>query len=69
MRMTVKATAHSKPRGLALQHYHGSCQPPAAETRILLADRYACANDPALQYARTAWWYRKQVMAALSGID
>ena len=64
--MIVKATAHSEPRGLLCSTSYS-----AVGGRNLLADRYACAYDPALcaLYARTAWWYWRQVMAALSGID
>ena len=60
--MTVKASAHSEPRGSL---YSISCQPSAAESCSPTATRVHMT----LPYARTAWWYRRQVLAALSGID
>ena len=53
--MTVKATAHSEPRGSLCST---SCQPSAAESCSPTATRVHMT----LPYARMAWWYRRQVM-------
>ena len=60
--MALKASAHSEPCGSLCST---SCQPSAAESCSPTATRVHMT----LPYARTAWWYRRQVVAALSGID
>ena len=74
--LTVKVTAHRPQRAVTSvtrsAHCSTSCQPSRVGGRILLADRYACEAcayiDPA-QCAHVLVVPRRQVLAALSGID
>ena len=60
--MALKASAHSDPCGSLCST---SCHPSAAES----CSPTATCVHMTLPYARTTWWYRRQVLAALSGID